>query len=312
MSATAKLVNGIKAEFGKYLVGGDPLAEWMLVAFLARGHVLLEGPPGTGKTTSARLVARFLARTFRRVQFTTDLLPSDILGAHLYDPEKRQFEFLPGPIFSDLVLADELNRAPPRTQSALLEAMEERQVTLEGTTRPLASDFFVIATQNPLDHEGTFPLPESQLDRFLIKVNLEHAPAANEGETIGRILSGTLPPPYASIQPLQFDAKAVEADLAGVKFDPSILSYIARLLEATRKSPQISTGAGVRGGIAIARCARVLARLEERDYVIADDIKKLAPVCLQHRIRMSPEAQVSGATEAALIRDILETTEFPR
>lgn len=309
---TAKIVHGIKKEIEGYLVGGDPLTEWILTAYLAGGHILLEGPPGTGKTTSARLVSRYLSRSFKRVQFTTDLLPSDILGAHLYDPERRQFDFVAGPIFCDLLLADEINRAPPRTQSALLEAMEERQVTLEGTTRALPAEFFVIATQNPFDHEGTFPLPETQLDRFLMKVNLRHAPAASESETIARVLSGQLPPKYSEIQPLAYDHHAVQEDLQRVRFEPSILAYIARLLEATRTSPMIATGSGLRGGLAIARCARVLARLDDRDFVTADDVKRLAPACLQHRIRISAEAQVSGATEEALILELLEKTEFPK
>lgn len=312
MSATQKLVNGMKLEIGKFLVGSEDLTEWIMIAYLARGHVLIEGPPGTGKTTSARLVARYLARSFRRVQFTTDLMPSDILGAHLYDPERRQFDFVPGPVFADLLLADEINRAPPRTQSALLEAMEERQVTLEGTTRALPPEFFVIATQNPLDHEGTFPLPETQLDRFLVKIRLEHSSPVAESELIARIIAGTLPPKYSDIPAMIFDREAVEKEISSVNFDASILNYLSRILGTTRAHPMISTGSGVRGGIAIARCASIMALLNGRDFVIADDVKRLAPVCLQHRIRLSPEAQVSGATEAIVIQDVLSRTEFPK
>ena len=215
----------------RYLFGNRNVLELCLVAFLARGHTLIEGPPGTGKTLTARLLSRILSKSFKRIQFTSDMLPGDIIGAHIYSPASSEFNFVPGPIFADFILADEINRTPPRTQSALLEAMEERSVTVEGKSFSLPSDFFVIATQNPQDFEGTFPLPEAQIDRFLFKIVVDHAEIEAEQEVLTHILNGTLPPPFEKIQPVEFDRQQVEQEVSQVTVDQSILRYICEILE---------------------------------------------------------------------------------
>lgn len=296
---------------GKYLLGNTDFIDWLLVAYLSRGHVLVEGPPGTGKTLSAKILAKTLSRDAKRIQFTTDMLPSDILGAYLYNPAEHNFKFIQGPIFTDFLIADEINRTPPRTQSALLEAMEERQITIEGTEHRLSDDFFVIATQNPQGFEGTFPLPEVEMDRFIFKLVVHHAEPETEVELLRHILSGQLPPAFSKIGPAAWDRTVLEQELATTRVDESILTYIAALLKSTRTHPLLDYGSSVRGGIALAKGARILARKQGRDFVVPDDIKQLALGALRHRIRLNAEAQLSGMTDEAVIGDILQKVPFP-
>lgn len=297
---------------GKYLFGCGWLLDLLLIAYFARGHVLIEGPPGTAKTLTAKLLARVLAKSFKRIQFTTDLLPQDIIGAHIFSPAKQSFEFIKGPLFSDFVLADEINRTPPRTQSALLEAMEEKQVSVEGVRHQLSPDFFVVATQNPQDHEGTFPLPENELDRFLFKVTLSHWPQETEKAVLAGIVDGTLPPDLSRIPQVSLDRDHIDAEIAAVRTDDSILTYITQILDATRRHPMLEMGSSVRGGIALVRCARIRAILQNRDFVVPDDIKELAVSALRQRVRPNPEAQISQVSEEQIITDILGSVEFPR
>jgi MoxR-like ATPase len=312
-------VNPIQAIFekirneicGKYLLGSSDFIDWLLTAYLSRGHVLVEGPPGTGKTLSAKILAKTLSRHSKRIQFTTDMLPSDILGAYLYNPAEHNFKFIRGPIFTEFLIADEINRTPPRTQSALLEAMEERQVTIEGTEHRLSDDFFVMATQNPQDFEGTFPLPEVELDRFLFKLAVRHAEPETEMMLFRHILTGQLPPVFANITSLEFDREPMDAALSAIRVDDSILSYIASILKATRNHPLLDYGSSARGGIALTKGARILACRQGRDFVVPDDIKELSLPVLRHRIRLNAEAQLAGTTDESVLSEILKQTPFP-
>ena len=311
--AVKSLIERVRAAiFDTVLFGSVEHLEMLLVAFLARGHVLVEGPPGTGKTLSAKLLAHLLSRSFRRIQFTSDMLPSDILGAHVFSPGEQKFTFIPGPIFSDFILADEINRTSPRTQSALLEAMEERQVTTEGETRALKDDFFVIATQNPFEMEGTFPLPEAQVDRFLIKLTIGHNSPEIEKRLLAAVLRGDLPPKFGEIEPVSFDRAAIESEINSVHVDESILHYITQIIDATRHHSMIRYGSSVRGGIALTRAARVLAALHGEKFVTVNDVKQLVIPVLRHRIGLSPEAFVSRISEAQLLEEIVAKVEFPK
>lgn len=307
-----ELFKEVQAEFDdKLFFGNRELLDLCLIAFITRGHVLVEGPPGTGKTLSAKLLAHKLSRSFKRIQFTSDLLPSDIIGAHIYSPSDQRFTFVSGPLFSDFILADEINRTPPRTQSALLEAMEERQVTVEGNTFKLNPDFFVIATQNPLEMEGTFPLPEAQIDRFLFKVSIGHSNPDVEAKMIQSVLAGTLPPQFMKIPKLSFDRTRLDSELQTVLLDPSLVAYVTKLLAGTRNHPLLHSGSSIRGGIGLCLSAKVYALSQGRTFVTPDDIKKLATPVLRHRIKLSAEAQISNVTDISILQEIMKKVDFP-
>lgn len=295
----------------KYLFGEKSYLELILIGYFCRGHILVEGPPGTAKTMVAKLLAGTIAKTFKRIQFTTDLLPSDILGANIYLPDQQRFEFIQGPVFSDFVLADEINRAPPRTQSGLLEAMEERQVTIEGKTYNLSPDFFVIATENPQDYEGTFPLPEVQMDRFLFKILVNHGTPDLEMKVLQAISEGVLPPSFKDLEAVEYNRKLIDQEIESVRFDQTLFKYISDLIASTRNHPMLVSGSSVRGGIALTKASKIKALLAQRDYVIPDDIKDLALPTLRHRIRLGTEAQISGINPDHIIREVIDKIEFP-
>lgn len=295
----------------KLLFGSDEILRLAIITFLAKGHLLIEGPPGTGKTLTAHLLARIFGKSFKRIQFTSDMLPADVLGSHIFNPASQEFKFIRGPIFSEIILADEINRTPPRTQSALLEAMEERQVTIEGETFALNEEFFVVATQNPREFDGTFPLPEAQLDRFMLKINVSHQEEESETLMLRESLAGSLPPDFSRIAPLVIEREALQTELQKVNLDQSILEYISRIVAKTRVHPMLRWGSSFRGSLAIARGARVAAAIAGRDHVTPDDVNSLVEHALQHRIRLTPEAEIGQQSVQEILKNMLESTAFP-
>ena len=301
-------------EVRKVVVGQDHVVEVLLAGTAVGGHVLLEGVPGVAKTLLANAFARAIGVDFRRVQFTPDMLPSDLTGTMTL--RAGELAFRPGPIFTNLVLADEINRTPPKTQAALLEAMEERQVSVDGTPRPLPEPFMVIATQNPVEYEGTYPLPEAQLDRFLVKLNVPLPARDDEFGMLQRHAAGFDPRDLAAAG---LSAVAGPADLAagraaarGVTIAPEVLSYIVDLCRATRSSPSVSLGASPRGATALLRTARAWAWMSGRDFVTPDDVKALARPTLRHRLALRPEAELEGATTDAILEGVLAMVPVPR
>ncbi len=288
----------------RVIVGKSEVVELLLIALLCDGHVLLEDVPGVGKTMLARSLAVSLGVTFKRVQCTPDLLPNDVTGVSVFNQQARQFEFMPGPAFAHVLLADEINRAPPRTQSALLEAMGERQVTVDGVTRALPRPFMVLATQNPIEYEGTFPLPEAQLDRFLLKVSLGYLSIEEEKDLLLHLRRQH---PIDVLEPV-IDGAAV-ADLSEavweVHVDDTIRDYIVRLVDATRQHPDLLLGASPRGSLALYRSSQALAALRGRSFVLPDDVKLLAPLALAHRCIVQPESALRGRTAQAIVNDLL-------
>jgi MoxR-like ATPase len=296
------------------VLGQEEATRDCVIALLARGHVLLEGVPGTAKTLLVRTLAQALDVSYARIQFTPDLMPSDITGISVL-AGGHEFVFREGPIFHDLVLADEVNRAPAKTQAALLEAMQERTVTVDGTTHPLSTTFGVFATQNPIEFEGTYPLPEAELDRFLFKVAIGYPPADVENGILHRYLEGfeaDLPSTYGVVPVI--DAEGLEAlreAARAVRVAPSITEYITAVIRATRDAASLTLGASPRGGVALLKAARATALLDGREFVIPDDVKMLAPAVLRHRVTVAPELELEGVTPDQALASILEQVEAP-
>ena len=297
--------------------GQDRVKEQVLTCLLAGGHALLEGVPGTGKTLVALVVARLVGCRFRRIQFTPDLMPADLVGTSVFNQKTDQFEFRPGPIFADLLLADEINRTPPRTQAALLECMQEAAATVDGVRYRISPVFTVRATQNPVEFEGTYPLPEAQRDRFLMKIAVDYPSAEEEGRILSAYATGRRlhDEAVAALEPVLSREELVEARkavAASVRVEPGIQAYVIRLVGATRKDDRVQIGAGPRASLALVECARARAALAGRDFATPDDVKQLARPVLEHRVTLQPEAEMEGTTLEDVLRRIFETTEVPR
>jgi MoxR-like ATPase len=309
-------VRRVMDELGTVVLGQEDMLRQMMVALLAGGHALLEGVPGTAKTLAIRALAMALELRFGRVQFTPDLMPTDLIGVNVLDELKRQFSFHPGPVFTDLLLADEINRAPAKTQAALLEAMQERQVTVDGVTHPLPAGFTVFASQNPVEYEGTYPLPEAQLDRFLLKIRIGYPPEAAERAILDRYVGGFSADRAETfgIRPILGAGELIEARarVAAVHVEPSVLDYVTRIVRATREEASLALGASPRAGVALFLAARAEAYLAERDFVTPDDVKSLVLPVLRHRVVLTPEAEVEGQTVDERLATMLGAIPAPR
>ncbi|MFC5973840.1 AAA family ATPase [Halomarina salina] len=303
--------NAILDEVSRAVIADRQVLRTVLTGFLARGHVLLEDVPGTGKTLTARSYATALGLSFSRIQFTPDLLPSDVTGTHIFNEKTREFEFQPGPIFSNIVLADEINRASPKTQSALLEAMEEGQVTVDGTTHTLPDPFFVIATQNPVEQEGTFPLPEAQKDRFIIKTSLGYPDEDGELEIINRRANRDTTSPSAERVTNDEEALALREAPEHIHTDPDVRRYITRLCRATREDSRVKTGVSPRATQRLFEASRALAAINGRAYVTPDEVKAIAPTVLSHRLVLTADARVGNVSKQSVVQNLLEEIEVP-
>lgn len=316
LAEVSQLAAQIRGQVGKAIVGQTETIDALLVALLAQGHVLLEGPPGTAKTLLAQCFSASLGLDFKRIQFTPDLMPGDILGSNLFNFQTSQFTLTRGPIFTELLLADEINRTPPKTQAALLEAMQERRVTLDGKSHALPDNFLVVATQNPIESQGVYPLPEAQLDRFLFKLLVPYPSAAEEAKIVATFGLQAGPPRAADMGVAQVaDAKVIAAAAKAVKtvtLAESVIDYVVRLVRATRDSADLASGASPRAAVLLANAARARAALEARDYVLPDDVKALATPVLRHRLLLSPAAEIEGKQVEALVAELVESTEAPR
>jgi MoxR-like ATPase len=298
------------------VLGQEEVLRQMMIALLAGGHALLEGVPGTAKTLSIRALSMALDLRFGRVQFTPDLMPTDLIGVNVLDALKRDFAFHPGPLFTDLLLADEINRAPAKTQAALLEAMQERQVTVDGQTRPLPAGFTVFASQNPVEYEGTYPLPEAQLDRFLLKIVVGYPGAEAERAILDRYVEGFSADRADTygIRPILGGGEIIQLRQAvhAVHVEPTVRDYVTRIVRATREEPSLALGASPRAGVALFLASRAEAFLSGRDFVTPDDVKALAPAVLRHRVVLTPEAEVEGQTVDERLAGLLNTIPAPR
>ena len=314
-SATQQLRDLLAQELGRVVIGVAASVDALVIALIARGHVLIQGVPGLGKTLFAKALARALGGEFKRIQGTADLMPSDIIGVHVFDEAARDFAFRPGPLFADVVLVDEINRAGPKTQSALLEAMEERQVSVERNVLPLPADFIVLATQNPREFEGTFPLPESQLDRFMLRVDMGYPARAAESEILARY-GGVLAAAHAALDAVSvIDRGLLAAARAGterIHVSEALSAYVLDLAAATREHPRLALGLSTRGALALLKAARIVAGMRGSEFVTPDDVKQVAPWILAHRLVLTPEATLEGASDSEVVQGLLATTPVPR
>ena len=310
------LAAAIRAEVAKAVIGQDAMIEQLLVAMISQGHVLLEGPPGTAKTFLSQAFSTALGLDYGRIQFTPDLLPGDILGSNLFNFQTSEFTLTRGPIFCEMLLADEINRTPPKTQAALLEAMQERRVTLDGETHELPPRFMVVATQNPIENQGVYPLPEAQLDRFLFKLLVEYPSEAEEAKIVTSYGARQGPQRPADLGVTAVvnaeTLAAASAALDHVAVADEITQYVVRLVRATRDHPELAVGASPRAAVMLANAARARAALEGRAYAIPDDVKALAVPVLRHRLTLSPAAEIEGRDIEALVAELIEATEAPR
>jgi MoxR-like ATPase len=302
-------------ELGRVVIGVEASVDALVIALIARGHVLVQGVPGLGKTLFAKALARALGGEFKRIQGTADLMPSDIIGVHVFDETARNFAFRPGPLFADVVLVDEINRAGPKTQSALLEAMEERQVSVERSVLPLPADFIVLATQNPREFEGTFPLPESQLDRFMLRIDMSYPVREAESHILARY-GGVLAGAHAALESVAVVDRALlaaaRAAAENMHVSEALSGYLLDLAAATRAHPRLALGLSTRGVLALLKAARVVAGLRAADFVTPDDVKQVAPWVLSHRLVLTPEATLEGVGDAQLVQSLLASTPVPR
>jgi MoxR-like ATPase len=311
-----RLFDDVVEQIGKVVIGQVELVEGVVIALFAEGSVLIEGPPGLGKTLLVNVMSKTVSCQFRRVQFTPDLMPSDLTGHSIYDMKQQAFSFNEGPVFTNILLTDEINRSPPKTQSALLEVMQEQQVSVDGKTHILKRPFLVIATQNPIEHEGTYPLPEAQVDRFMFKLLVDYPPPADEIDILGHYASGKDPRRLADfdLKPVltSEDVLAIQNVVKQVIVEPKILKYIVDILDASRKWGSVTVGPSPRAGVNMLLAARTMAASRGRDFVTPDDVKELAPWILRHRLRLRPEAELEGGTPDETIRAILESVEAPK
>jgi MoxR-like ATPase len=313
--STADLARHVRREFSKIIVGQSDALDQLLLVVLARGHALIEGVPGLAKTLAVKSLAHIFRLQFQRVQCTPDLIPADILGGNIFEPATGSFRLHRGPIFTDMLLVDEINRMPPRTQSALLEAMEELQVTIDGTSHPLPRTFTVFATQNPVEFEGTYPLPEAQLDRFLMKIRIEYPQPSQEAEILSRYQDGFEARAFERVQIEAVPEDALQSareEAARVRVEPKLLDYIVSIVRATRGSPAVSLGASPRAAISLMLVAKAIAAIEGRDFLIPDDVKTTAAPILRHRMLLKPEADLEGITPDQIVAEVLAGTAVPR
>lgn len=314
LSGLQQAVASIKKEVGKIIVGQDEMIELLIAGILADGHVLIEGVPGVAKTLIAKLLARTLSIEFSRIQFTPDLMPSDIIGTSIYNLKTTDFEFKQGPLFSNIILIDEINRAPAKTQSALFEAMEERQITVDGKTYPLPPPFIVLATQNPIEQEGTYRLPEAQLDRFLFKIEVDYPSLEDETRIISEFHSRKNIIDINSVNYVMTakDLKDYRSKVGSIHIDENLISYIAKIVNQTRNNSSLYLGASPRASLSILTSAKAISALRGRDFVTPDDIKFVATPVLKHRIMLTPEKEMEGITTNEVVKQIIEKIEVPR
>jgi MoxR-like ATPase len=314
LSALNEAVNSIRSEIKKIIVGQDEMVKLIIAALLADGHVLIEGVPGVAKTLTAKLVARSVDAGFSRVQFTPDLMPSDVLGTPVFNPKEAVFEFKKGPVFSNIVLVDEINRAPAKTQSALLEIMEERQASVDGKTYPMASPFMVLATQNPVEQEGTYRLPEAQLDRFLFKIVVPYPSEAEELTILTQFHNMANIQVMDIVKPVLSGKQIIELrqKIKSLVIEERLLQFIAKLIHQTRNHKSIYLGASPRASLAVMNASKAIAAMQGRDFVTPEDIREVVIPVLRHRIILSPDKEMEGVTEAEVIKQIIQAMDIPR